>query len=93
VEQLTTVVGEPVAYEEDELPSSIVAGSDALWGVVRERNEVLRIDPETGRVSDRFTLGSPYSAQAAELSSVRFGAGAVWVGTRIGNRAGVIDPA
>ena len=90
-----TPVGEPVAFDagldEDGL-RSLVVGGGSLWGVLGFENEVVRRDPETGEVMKRYSLKSPYSSQGAELGNIRVSAGAVWVGTRIGNRVGVIVP-
>ncbi|MGI9538890.1 MAG: PQQ-binding-like beta-propeller repeat protein [Miltoncostaeaceae bacterium] len=92
-------LGEPLVFEGERstslggaAPSSVVAGAGALWGVEGEANIVVRVDPETGEILDEYELSSPNSSQRAELSRLAFGADAVWVGTAIGNRAGVIDP-
>jgi hypothetical protein len=83
-------IGEPFEYPEREGPGQVVPTPDGLWGILRLGNQVVKIDPETGELTDRHSLNSPYSSQPAEIASMGYGAGALWVTTHIGNRAGVI---
>jgi hypothetical protein len=84
-------IGDPFTYAEDEDPSQIVLTPDGLWATLIYKNQVVKVDPDTGEVTDRYELRSPYSSQAAELRSIAYGAGAIWVTTEIGNRAGFIE--
>ncbi len=85
-------VADPLEFKGDNDLSSIAAGAGWLWGIQRSKNTVVRVDPNSGDVKERYSLRSPYSSKSAELGSLQFGAGKVWIGTRIGNRAGVIEP-
>ena len=87
-----TPLGEAFPYPERELPGSMVLTPEGLWGTLVFKAQVVRIDPETGKVTDRYKLKSPYSSKSAEVGAIAKGAGAVWVTTQIGNRAGVIVP-
>jgi DNA-binding SARP family transcriptional activator/ABC-type transport system substrate-binding protein len=66
-------------------PAAIAAGFDALWFAIPGEGEVLRVDPDSGAVSDRIPVGEGPGALAV-------GAGSVWAAKVPGDAINRIDP-
>jgi YVTN family beta-propeller protein len=66
-------------------PTTLAIGGGALWGVDPVEQEVMRIDPRTGRLVTSIRAGSDPVAIAA-------GEGAVWVANAGDNSVSRIDP-
>ncbi len=68
-------------------PNGIAAGAGSEWVALGATNEVARIDPATGSVTQRI------SVQQANPTGVAFGDGAVWVTNADARTVSWIDPA
>jgi hypothetical protein len=84
-------LGKPIDVAEGQ-PTSIAAGRGAIWGTIARENLVVRADPKTRKVTDRWQIPSAAGPVSAEVGDLAVGDDAVWVGTVVGPRIGVIDP-
>ncbi len=66
-------------------PCGIAATDDALWVGVLGQNELVRLDPSTGTVTDRLDVGG-------QVWDVQFGHGSIWATVRGPNDLVRVDP-
>jgi Protein kinase domain len=74
------------SVELGDFATAIAAGSDAIW-VTTKYKGLLRIDPDTNDIADRF----PLQARAVPVD-IAFGADAVWIATEGDDLVWRIDP-
>ena len=78
-----TAGGKPTGGQQGV--SAVAAGGGSVWVVRGDLNSVYRVDPATGRVQARISVGAtPVSAS--------FGEGSLWVTNFQGNSVSRIDP-
>jgi hypothetical protein len=70
-------------------PKSVAVGEGAVWvlGSARGRDELVKIDPATGRVTGRRRFGATF-----RLDNVNAGVGAVWLGSSVRATLYRVDP-
>jgi DNA-binding beta-propeller fold protein YncE len=76
-------------YRLAQEPLAVAVGYGAVWVVTRgaSRNEVLRIDPDTGRVTKQLRF-----PKSAPIDGLAVGLGSVWVGASATATLFRIDP-
>jgi hypothetical protein len=75
----------------DGNPTAIAAGGGAVWGTIARKNLAIRVDPRAGKVTGRWEIPSASGPVSAEIGDLAVGDRAVWIGTVVGPRVGVID--